>query len=239
MLRRIKQKIFSNDKKIIKLKNYLIKNGAIIGDNVRIFDYKNTIVDIQNPHMLEIGNNVCITSGVKILTHDYSYVVLSGTYGEILGGIGKTKIGNNVFIGMNAIILKGTTIGDNVIIGAGSVVSGNIESNNVYAGNPAKKIMSLEEYYKKKKTSALKSAQQIYNQYFKTLGNIPPRTFFRDYISLFASEYDQLDEAEKKLISRTGFNDFIIKNIADNSPIFNNYNEFINYLKKNYEENEK
>ena len=44
------------------------------------------------------------------------------------------KIGNNVFIGMNTTILKGTTIGDNVIIGAGSVVSKSIPNNCVAVG---------------------------------------------------------------------------------------------------------
>ena len=48
-------------------------------------------------------------------------------------------IGDNVFVGWGATILPGTTIGENTIIGAGAVVSGNIEADFVYAGNPAKK----------------------------------------------------------------------------------------------------
>ncbi len=88
--------------------------------------------------MIKIGNNVRITRGCILLTHDYSWSVLAGVYGEILGGIGYLDIGDNVFIGMNSIILKNTSIGDNVVIGAGSVVSGKIECNSVYAGNPAR-----------------------------------------------------------------------------------------------------
>ena len=118
MLQKLKSFIFNEKRKSKKLISYLKKNGAIIGNNVRIFDYKNTKIDIQNPHMLRIGNNVSITSGAVILTHDYSWSVLAGVYGKILGGVGKVEIGNNVFIGMNTIILKNTTIGDNVIIGA-------------------------------------------------------------------------------------------------------------------------
>lgn len=52
-------------------------------------------------------------------------------------------IGNNVFIGANAIILKGVTIGDNSVIGAGSVVTSDIETNCVATGNPAKFIKHL------------------------------------------------------------------------------------------------
>lgn len=52
----------------------------------------------------------------------------------MLGGSGKVTIGNNCFIGMNTVILKGTTIGDNVIIGAGSILREKYLSNSVIAG---------------------------------------------------------------------------------------------------------
>ena len=47
------------------------------------------------------------------------------------------KIGDNVWIGMNAVILKGVTIGENSVVAAGSVVTKSVESNAVVAGNPA------------------------------------------------------------------------------------------------------
>lgn len=50
------------------------------------------------------------------------------------------KIGDNVFIGANSIILKGVVIGDGSVIGAGSVVTKNIPPNQIWAGNPAKFI---------------------------------------------------------------------------------------------------
>ena len=52
-------------------------------------------------------------------------------------------IEDDVFIGMNCIILKGVTIGKNSVIGAGSVVSSDIPPNVIAAGNPAKIIRSL------------------------------------------------------------------------------------------------
>lgn len=54
-------------------------------------------------------------------------------------------VGNNVWIGGNAIILPGITIGDNAIIGAGSVVTKSVEANTMVAGNPAKVIRSVTE----------------------------------------------------------------------------------------------
>lgn len=56
---------------------------------------------------------------------------------------GAIKIGNNVWIGDKATILGGVTIGDNVIIGANSVVTHDVPSNCVAAGNPAKIIKRL------------------------------------------------------------------------------------------------
>lgn len=50
---------------------------------------------------------------------------------------------------INFLKRKGSKIGDNVIIGAGSVVTGNLESNFVYAENPAKKIMTIDKFYTK------------------------------------------------------------------------------------------
>lgn len=49
-------------------------------------------------------------------------------------------IGNNVWIGMNSIIMRGVSIGDNTIIGAGSIVTKDIPSNVIAAGNPCKII---------------------------------------------------------------------------------------------------
>jgi len=52
-------------------------------------------------------------------------------------------IGNDVWIGMNSIILKGVTVGAGSIIAAGSVVTRDVDPQSLYAGNPALKIKSL------------------------------------------------------------------------------------------------
>ena len=53
------------------------------------------------------------------------------------------KIGNNVWIGMNAVILKGVTIGDNSVVAAGSVVTKPVAPNTVVAGNPAVQVKTF------------------------------------------------------------------------------------------------
>jgi acetyltransferase-like isoleucine patch superfamily enzyme len=52
-------------------------------------------------------------------------------------------IGDNVWVGMNAVILKGVTIGDNAVVAAGAVVSKSVPANTVVAGNPAVVIKEL------------------------------------------------------------------------------------------------
>lgn len=108
------------------------------------FDTSDTII---------IGERCVITQNCYFLTHDFSYTTGLISIGKIpskdICTTGKVKLGNNIFIGMNSLILPNTTIEDNVIIGAGSLVKGYIKANGVYAGNPAKYISSIEEYTNK------------------------------------------------------------------------------------------
>lgn len=78
---------------------HLKEIGVSVGENVEIFKPFNTTIDVQNPHLLTIGNDVQITGPVTILTHDYSWSVLKRKYGYIYGNQRSTSIGNNVFIG--------------------------------------------------------------------------------------------------------------------------------------------
>ena len=118
-----------------------------------------TLIDEQYPWMISIGNHVRITEGVKILTHDYSWSVLKNYRGGVFGASGIVEIGDNVFIGMNAIIERNVKIGNNVVIGAGSIVTKDCEENSVYAGVPAKRIMNIDEFLMKRRDKQLDEAK--------------------------------------------------------------------------------
>lgn len=96
----------------------------------------------SEPYLIEIGNNVQITKGVKIFTHGGGWVFRKEF--PDLDTFGKVIIKNNVYIGNNTLIMPGVTIGNNVIVGAGSVVTKSVPDNAVVAGNPAKIISDLE-----------------------------------------------------------------------------------------------
>ena len=106
----------------------------------------------SEPYLIEMGDNVQTTRGVTFITHD-SLSVIRVKYPEYKNAdlFGKIIIGDNVFVGSQSIVLRGTTIEDNVIIGAGSLVKGHLKSDSVYAGVPAKYICSLDDYIHKNK----------------------------------------------------------------------------------------
>lgn len=135
--------------------SYLRSKGAIIGEGTRFISPANCNVDVGRTDYITIGENCCL-SFATILAHDYSWYTLLRSCNDLLPDSGgEVKIGNNCFIGYQALILKGTTIGDNVIIGARSVVKGEVPSNTVWAGVPARQICTIEEFYQKKKKQAI------------------------------------------------------------------------------------
>ena len=130
--------------------SYLIEHGLKIGKDTSINSGFN--IDSAWPWLISIGDRVTISTNVTILAHDASTNLVQQST-----RIGRVIIGNDVFIGTRAIILCGVTIGNNVIIGAGSVVTHNLSENAVYAGVPAKRVCSIEEYREKYENLRLQS----------------------------------------------------------------------------------
>lgn len=106
-------------------------------------------------NMITLGDRLVVSSNVIFLTHDYSYttglIAINKKPNTDIGILGSIKTGNNVFIGMNSILLPGTSIGDNVIVGAGSVVRGKVPDDVVISGNPAKIITDIQSHTEKLK----------------------------------------------------------------------------------------
>jgi len=91
---------------------------------------------------IEIGDCTVIGANCKIFDNDFHSLNPEERKNDVYDNLvlKPVKIGKNVFVGCNCIILKGTVIGDDCVVGAGSVVSGKFPPNSVIAGNPARVI---------------------------------------------------------------------------------------------------
>lgn len=141
----------------------LIDRGLVVGSNFkRMHD---TIIDPSHCWLINIGDNVTLAPRVHILAHDAS-TKLFLDYTRI----GSVRIGNNVFVGADTVILPGVNIGSNVVIGANSTVSKDVSDNSVYAGSPAKFIEDINSFIEKNKVRMQNS--KIYNQTYTINGGI-------------------------------------------------------------------
>lgn len=128
------------------------KKGAIIGSDCEIYKSVNFG---SEPYLITIGNHVRINSGVQLVTHDGGIWVLrspkAGYGNQFINAdkFGRIVIHDNVHIGTNAVIMPGVEIGENVIIGCGAIVTKSVQPNEVWAGVPANRIETLEEYVEK------------------------------------------------------------------------------------------
>ncbi len=140
--------VFSNSVYLMYPKNVVMGSYCVIGpkvvitsefppgnlwiaDHVQLSDG----VRIDFSGSVKIGSRTLISSGASILSHDHGYDPRSDPYRCDL------VIGENVWIGMNAIILPSAQyIGDNAIVGAGAVVTKPVQKDTIVVGNPAKII---------------------------------------------------------------------------------------------------
>lgn len=140
----------------VKMSKFINLYGCTIGNNVKI----GAFVEIQKNAF--IGNNCKISShtficeGVTIeddvfIGHGVAFI--NDTYPRATAGgqlqteadwtVEKTLVKKGASVGSGATILSKVTIGENAIVGAGSVVTKDVPSNTIVAGNPAKIIREI------------------------------------------------------------------------------------------------
>lgn len=142
--------------------SYARHQGVRVGEECRIY-----ISDFgSEPFLIQIGSKVTIAPNVKLITHDGSTWLFRDEKGRRYH-YRRIEIGNNVFIGMNSILMPGVKVGDNVIVGAGSVVTKSIPSGLVVAGNPAKVIMTFADYEKKALANFVSDREMLKSESYK------------------------------------------------------------------------
>lgn len=120
-----------------------------IGNHVR---YQPRTIPLY-PELIKLHDNVFLARNVHFETHDMISTVLNGMnvsdqkFPEYIGCI---EIMENCFIGSDVTVLYGVRIGANTIVGSGSLVNKDLEGNSVYAGVPARRIGSIEDFIAKR-----------------------------------------------------------------------------------------
>ena len=230
----IKKLIFPNTYNNEAYIKYLESKHIKIGDGCIFYSPNKISIDVERGHMLKIGNYVKVTSGVKILTHDYSRSVLCNMseYGNV-GEAGCTIIEDNVFIGVNSIILMGAKIGRNCIVGASSVVTGSFPDNVVIAGNPAKVICTLSEYYEKRKQKELDEAKEYVRCWRETYNCDPTiEDMTNSFIWLYLPRTEQSIKQYERMFRLNGVNqDIYIDTFMKSKPVYNSFEDFLNDCK--------
>ena len=115
--------------------------------------------------MIEIKDDVVISTYVRFVTHDFSIKKVVPDKANLFG---KIVIGSNCFIGEGAMLMYGIELADNIIVAAGSVVTKSFtESNIIIGGNPAKKISDWKTFKDKNIGKALntKNCKEIIKEH--------------------------------------------------------------------------
>jgi acetyltransferase-like isoleucine patch superfamily enzyme len=115
----------------------LVEGGSLsIGRNL----FMNNRCSINCHKSVEIGDDCLFGEGVCLYDHDHVFS-LPGSVRESGFKTGEIKVGNNVWLGTNVVVLRGSVIGDNSVVGANTVVQGLIPANSIVTaadrGTPA------------------------------------------------------------------------------------------------------
>ncbi|MFW2502049.1 acyltransferase [Clostridium diolis] len=129
-------------------KNLYISNNCSIeckGGNITIGNgvYCNKFCKFVSYKKIKIGNDCIFGPNVYIYDHNHKYNQKSILIKDQGFEIDDVIIGNNVWVCANVVITAGSNIGNNIVIGANSVVNGELLSDGVYCGNPAKLVKKI------------------------------------------------------------------------------------------------
>ena len=112
-----------------------IRNPVTVVEPNKVKMGKNSII-MNNALLMasggiEIGDCTMLAAHAKLISNDHDL------YDRSILNMVPIKIGNHVWVGAGATILKGVTVGDHAIIGGGSVVNKDVPPYAVFVGNPA------------------------------------------------------------------------------------------------------
>ncbi|OYR53902.1 hypothetical protein DJ73_06275 [Halorubrum sp. Ea1] len=208
---------------------YLRVQGVKIGENTEFYSPETSHIDVTRPSLVEIGDNVKMTRGTTVLTHDYAWSVLRNKYGGIFGSAGKVKIGDNVFIGNNTTILKNVEIGDNVIISSNSLVNDDVPSDCVVGGVPARKLLNLDEFYEKRRSEYVAEAKHYAESIKQRFDRDPILSDFEEFFPVFLEREEEnlTPEFRRRITDNGNLPASEIELFLDSEPEYESFEDFL------------
>lgn len=168
-------KIFTVPFKLLYAQLYPVQYAKSLGVNMQgaVTIYGSSYMMFSSePFLVTLGDNVYISLDAKFICHDGSVLPFRKDIPD-LDITKRINIGNNVFIGLGALILPGVTIGNDCIVGAYAVVTKDVPDGTIVAGNPARVIKKTDDYLKKAKEDSLhighlvgKEKEKVYKEIF-------------------------------------------------------------------------
>lgn len=134
--------------------SYARKIGVELKGRVTIYGSSYAMFSSE-PYLVTLGDNVYISIGASFVCHDGSTLPFRKDTPD-LELAGEIRVGNNVFIGMGALILPNVSIGNNCIVGANAVVTKSVPDGSIVAGNPARLVSKTEDFLIRAKEKSLK-----------------------------------------------------------------------------------
>ncbi|MBQ7290377.1 MAG: acyltransferase [Clostridia bacterium] len=119
-----------------------VRKGAEckIGKNVSV----NSNNMIACHESIFIGDNIQFGPNVQIYDHDHDFRAEGGV-SAMKYKTAPVEIGNNVWVGANVVILRGTKIGDNCVVGAGAVIKGNYPDNSIIVQKRVEDVRAISK----------------------------------------------------------------------------------------------
>ena len=107
-------------------------------------------IDGTDYSRIELNEGCTISSGVRVLTHDWSLYTIGRGMGlklhKPIGIFRSVRVGRYAFVGAGSVLMPGADVGEGAVIGAGSVVRGSVPPWTIVVGSPAEPVGDSREF---------------------------------------------------------------------------------------------
>lgn len=140
-------------------------------------------------------------------------------------------INDNVFVGNDTTILKGVEIGENTIIAANSLVNEDVPADTVAGGVPAQPIMSIDEYYERRKEEYVAEAKAYARSIEERRGRPPEKEDFGEFFPLFLerSEEALVPHFRRRITDGRRFSEDAVADFLQTEPEFDSFEDFLDH----------